>query len=137
MNAQEIFDTAAVGVIRQGRQSANAFGTCVYRGPNGRKCAAGFLLPDEVYDPSMDCDDEETGQGTGWSNLVKRFSSRLPVDLINNSDLIADLQSCHDNASFYSSEFVQDFIREATETARRFKLSTEAMMKVAKELGYA
>lgn len=43
-----MFDTAARGIISQGGKSANAIGECLYRGPDGRKCAAGWVISDNV-----------------------------------------------------------------------------------------
>jgi hypothetical protein len=48
MTNQEIFDKVVKGVLDQGRPSKIG-PTCVYRGVNGAKCAAGFLIPDEKY----------------------------------------------------------------------------------------
>lgn len=60
MTLQEQFDTAVAGLLKQNckSQRITTFETkrCVYRGPNGTKCAVGFLIPDELYDPAMDHD---------------------------------------------------------------------------------
>ncbi len=44
--AQEVFDLAAGGCLRQGKRCVEN-GRCVYRGPSGMKCAAGFVLTNE------------------------------------------------------------------------------------------
>lgn len=54
MTQQEIFNTVATKLLAQGVASASADGKCLYRGPNGTKCAAGHLIPDEKYNPSME-----------------------------------------------------------------------------------
>lgn len=36
-------------LIAQGGCSSNSLTGCLYRGPDGRKCAAGHLIPDEDY----------------------------------------------------------------------------------------
>lgn len=56
MNAQEIFDTVFTKLYEQGKQSVDPElpHTCMYRGPDGMKCAAGFLIPDELYRPEME-----------------------------------------------------------------------------------
>jgi hypothetical protein len=54
LTRQEIFDKAVGGVIAHGGPSVKrlAFGVeCLYRGPDGRRCAAGQLVPDHLYDP--------------------------------------------------------------------------------------
>lgn len=44
---QDTFDVAAKGMLLQGRRST-AFGRCFFRGPDGTRCAVGFLIPDDV-----------------------------------------------------------------------------------------
>lgn len=43
-------------LLKQGRRSVNPKNddACMYRGDNGLKCAAGFLIPDELYDRSLE-----------------------------------------------------------------------------------
>lgn len=44
---QEIFDFVVTKLREQGEPSLDPVSNaCLYRGPNGRKCAAGWLLPD-------------------------------------------------------------------------------------------
>lgn len=52
-NAQEAFNTMVRHLVKQGRKSANEKG-CLYRGPDGLKCAFGCLIPDDHYFPSME-----------------------------------------------------------------------------------
>jgi hypothetical protein len=47
----ELITKAMDGIIAQGKQSVNTFGQCVYRSPDGSKCAAGHLIKDEHYNP--------------------------------------------------------------------------------------
>jgi hypothetical protein len=55
MNKQEIFNKVYLGLHSQGwKKSVDADGECFYRGDDGCKCAAGHLIPDEDYDPSME-----------------------------------------------------------------------------------
>lgn len=53
MNKQEIFDKVYTELFKQGVPSVDPYGTCLYRGPNGTKCAVGHLIPDELYDEKM------------------------------------------------------------------------------------
>lgn len=55
MNNQEIFNIVWNGLKSQGFEQSmmNHYlwgETCAYRGDNGCKCAAGWLIPDEEYD---------------------------------------------------------------------------------------
>ncbi|AKF13413.1 hypothetical protein PHIN3_150 [Sinorhizobium phage phiN3] len=59
MTRQEIFTTVWKGLESQGWNVSMTAGsshqtTCAYRGANGRKCAAGWLIPDDEYEPSME-----------------------------------------------------------------------------------
>ena len=47
--AQQIFDTVATHLIKQGKPALNAAGLCRYRGLEGSKCAFGVLISDEMY----------------------------------------------------------------------------------------
>jgi hypothetical protein len=57
MNSQELFNKACIGLAKQGferslkrRHSVQ----CAYRGLDGRRCAIGHAIPDDLYAPKMD-----------------------------------------------------------------------------------
>lgn len=51
MTKQEVFDTVATHLLTQKAVAMDVHGsTCMYRGTEGRKCAVGCLIPDEVYE---------------------------------------------------------------------------------------
>jgi hypothetical protein len=58
--AQHTFDQVAAHLIEQGEKSLTAvdddseFAHCVYRGPNGLRCAIGFCISNEDYDIRME-----------------------------------------------------------------------------------
>ena len=54
MDRQKIFNKIAKHLLKQNKRSLNADGRCVYRGPNGLKCAIGCLIPDKIYNKKMD-----------------------------------------------------------------------------------
>lgn len=54
MTDQETFDTVVRHLHRQGKPAVDAFGNCVYRAPDGCRCAAGCLIPDDKYRESME-----------------------------------------------------------------------------------
>lgn len=54
MTAQELFNTVVVGLRKQGKKSYLEGSICAYRSPDGSKCAAGQVLPDEKYKPEME-----------------------------------------------------------------------------------
>ena len=50
MTNQQVFDTCLTHLRAQGRRSTDPIsGFCMYRGPDGLKCAIGALIPDTAY----------------------------------------------------------------------------------------
>lgn len=93
MQAQEIFDTVVKHLAKQGGPAREPKGMmyCLYRAPDGRKCAAGALIPDEVYHASM--------EGSVIETLI-REPHNLPDFFRGNKDLIGALQYVHDNGKY-------------------------------------
>jgi hypothetical protein len=58
MTHQQIFDQVARHLLTQKRKSVKTpetlTGRCLYRGPDGMKCAIGVLIPDEEYVEAME-----------------------------------------------------------------------------------
>jgi hypothetical protein len=55
MTNQELFDKMATHLLTQGEKSVDeSRNKCLYRGPNGLKCAAGVLISDEAYSESLE-----------------------------------------------------------------------------------
>lgn len=87
---QEMFDTVSLGLARQGGPARNKNGLCVYRGPDGRKCALGHLIADDEYQIDM--------EEKGVAGLVK--TGLLPVRLMGHEAFLYDLQQAHDHAVY-------------------------------------
>ena len=92
MTLQETFDFVANHLLRQGCRSmlvekieSRTITTCAYRGSEGRMCAVGCLIPDNLYDYDMEY--------KGVQHL-NEFSPLFRVDQMN---LLSALQSKHDN----------------------------------------
>lgn len=70
-------------------KSINSNGNCVYRGPNGTKCAVGMFIPDNKYDEHMD----DSGSNGSFS-VIKRYNLKdfMPLKLMGN------FQACHDES---------------------------------------
>lgn len=83
--AQEVFDKAVEHLLKQNCKSENEWGNCLYRDPNGLKCAAGPFIPDSIYNPEM--------EGKGWYTLTNIYSELKS----QNDELIFQLQRIHDN----------------------------------------
>lgn len=54
LTRQDAFDTALAGIRQQGRPSFGPKGFCAYRGEGGCRCAIGWLIPDDRYDPELE-----------------------------------------------------------------------------------
>lgn len=51
---QEILTTVVTKLREQNAPSIDKDDNCVYRGPGGRRCALGWLIPDELYKPEIE-----------------------------------------------------------------------------------
>ena len=86
VTGQEVFDFVVENLRKQGCKSETNSG-CAYRGDNGLKCAAGFLITDEEYHPDM----EDMGIDDASSVIV------LPPIVENHIHLVGALQVVHDS----------------------------------------
>lgn len=95
MTDQEIFDTVAQHLLKQGRKSVagvEGFTRCCYRGEEGLKCAVGVLIKDEHYKPELE------NKGCGASEVVRA----LHLSGVNTNSnqlglaLLSRLQGLHD-----------------------------------------
>lgn len=116
---QETYDFVCTKLLEQGRPSKNRSGACLYRSEDGAKCAAGWCIPDEKYDPEMDLMDE-----TGVAKIVRRFGG----DVFDGHDLglLSWLQNAHDGAS-NDRDFRLAFSTRARETAKQFALNAKVL----------
>lgn len=104
MNNQEAFDKVVAHLVEQKVPSSVTFhmtgpseidqpkAQCLYRGPNGLKCAIGCLIPDEMYFPKMD-------EGYSFFDLPEIMGSDFhKLFGILDEDLMAELQAFHDRS---------------------------------------
>jgi len=129
---QQFFDNAVTGVIGQGGPSIGG-NTCVYRAPDGKKCAAGHNILDEEYDAGF-----EFGQTPGGMvavDLCARLSRWSAVDV----DLAARCQSNHDapalDKGLGGKAFLRSYVELSLRTARQFGLNTTALDAAAEKAG--
>lgn len=80
---QEVFEQITINLLKQNKKSMRK-GYCRYRGTGKTKCAGGWLISDEEYNPVWD--DEP------WEVLISE--NIVPFA---HEDLIIDLQNIHDN----------------------------------------
>jgi hypothetical protein len=80
MTKQETFDTVVRHLLTQAKQSRDE-DACLYRGPDGTKCAAGCLISDADYSPSME-----------WL-----YATSIRYALVGHDmEIVMDLQLVHD-----------------------------------------
>jgi hypothetical protein len=104
LSNQEIFDKVSKHLLTQMKKSMSGE-TCLYRGPNGLKCAIGALIPDEFYDEAMEssCAFPKTPHHQDAMSRaalrVGRLSGYLPVAGWDKeySDFLDALQNIHDS----------------------------------------
>jgi hypothetical protein len=106
---QEIFDKAAVGILKQGVRSEGGDGRravrCAYRGDGGLKCAAGHVMLDEHYNKDFEgagvCLPSNTGLDCDPAVKAKRDQvvAALKASGVETDDqfrLVRELQVVHD-----------------------------------------
>ena len=91
--------------------SRDDFGDCYYRHPEDlaagvhpervRKCAAGCLMPDDLYDAAQEQHDIE---GTAWASVVDKLFETDAATMENlfgdvDVELVNEMQYAHDNAN--------------------------------------
>jgi hypothetical protein len=94
MTPQEIFDTVAKHLFTQGCRSIEVDDegeeSCLYRAPEGRMCAVGVLIPDELYDGLMEHQNSDM--------LLETECHAFPEWMSGNKRLLFSLQRVHDSS---------------------------------------
>lgn len=111
MNRQELFEKAARGLLAQDGRStrSNEKGEvlgCAYRGPNGRKCAIGHLIPDELYSSGMECRSAYGVLGMNGNVLITardQLRAHLGIETEDDVRFLSDLQQVHDSCWFWDN----------------------------------
>ena len=87
-SAQEVFDIVVNHLVTQRRPAYTGLSGCMYRAPDGLRCAVGVLIPDNLYDPEFERD-------TADSVIRKLFNEDL-ADWREHRELLLALQAVHD-----------------------------------------
>lgn len=115
---QLALNAAVAGVVAQGNPAFDKdAGGCRYRTEDGMKCAAGFLIPDEDYDPEME------GKSADHHAVMPYIS--VP-NTFENRDFLVRLQGAHDTPALQGvrdEEFVRRFKKMAADVAISFGLT--------------
>ena len=123
--SQELFDYITTFLLKQGQPSMNKAGDCRYRGPNGKMCAVGCILPDSLYTKDM--------EGKGIYDIRPTTTSGRIVDedgaayfkaLTPHFSLLSDLQFVHDQSANRNRSFTvrEYWVKNFTEIANRHGL---------------
>lgn len=93
MNTQEAFEYSVKHLAKQGGPSLKS-GGCLYRGPDNRQCAIGWLIPDNLYEAEFeDLDLDEIQTRLEDSKIFEGLTLGF----------LSDLQAAHDR--FYTTAF--------------------------------
>ena len=123
MNQQEMFDKVAIHLLTQNKKAIKVLkneytglddNMCVYRNDAGEKCAAGCLIPDELYDPKFE------GMNTSAYDLQHVWAT-IGIDMIHDLALLNKLQKIHDTYT------PSKWHRQLEIVAVEFKLNTNAL----------
>ena len=99
LSAKEIYERVSAHLLRQRAVSEDENGSCRLRGSDGRKCAIGSLIRDDLY-----CNDIE-GVGIAYyrharDGALLRALYASNVDIYDDQivELLTELEELHDNA---------------------------------------
>ena len=124
MTRQEMFNRATAHLVRQGKRSVNDSGRCLYRGPNGLKCAIGIFLPD----PLADLYDDQAIDGD--APQMREVLASAGLHSPDLSEFAVHLQQAHDDS--VNADIVEldvPFGRNLASVADRFDLDPIGYLK--------
>lgn len=110
LSKQEIFTKVKTHLLQQ-NQRAKEDGGCRYRTSTGLKCAVGCLIPDELYDRSIEGVSVSLNPYSPLGNAL--LKSGIPGDDTEIEEMLYDLQKIHDRVTpLYWSTALQDLARK-------------------------
>ena len=122
MNNQEIFNRVLSHIRLQKVQAVGSREQCVYRGPEGTKCAVGCLIPDDVYNADME--GSVIREVMYNSMYVPALKDSLDAIGIHQDQypLLAQLQDAHDGENQVVDWNLPNWEDEMREIANAFNL---------------
>lgn len=111
MEKQEIFDKVYDALLKQGVASIDSNGSCMYRGPNGTKCAIGHLIPDELFEHDFNYAD--------ICDLPKNVFEYFEVESDEDFIFLRNLQIAHD---IHLALTIESFTEKMREIASKYNL---------------
>lgn len=125
LNEQAIFDYVAEKLLWQNEKSfrPNLADFCAYRSSNGLKCAAGWMIPDEVYKRSMEGQAISAVLDPTTTGYVPALAPLRPF-----TALLEMLQAVHDD------HLVNEWREKLRNVALKRNLNTNVLTKVQNEM---
>jgi hypothetical protein len=138
LTPQQIFDRVVEALRVQGRPSfaprPEGGIRCLYRGPDGAKCAAGCLIADEYYTAALD----RSAKSVAASDVSSAIATSIGLLSLSKDDeeLLLDLQRAHDSAAGDSYDAIDIdlpqwrrlFVRRALRVAHQHGLSNATLL---------
>lgn len=121
MTNQEAFDKVWDWFVVRGKPASlrpvtHGYG-CVYRGENGTRCAAGVLIPDELY--RLDMENMSIREVINQDRRLAEYFAGV------SEDLLRSLQQAHDGLAG-ESDFAEEIEGSLIEVAAWFSLAVPA-----------
>ena len=112
MNIKQLIDYVSNHLVKQGAKSVlenhedvdYEGNWCAYRGSNGRMCAVGVLIPDEMYSPQLEDKtvskllNDEAFYDAFVEHLESTFPSSDKTSFYELNKVLSGLQDIHDNS---------------------------------------
>lgn len=99
MNKQDMFDVMTTALLAQGKKSGEkpeeGDFECLYRAPDGCKCAIGHLIKDKFYTPDME--GANIRSDLPWEALKKSIGRTDLSD--HDRDFLEHMQEIHDETA--------------------------------------
>ena len=92
---RQIIDQGGPSIQIYTRLWGDPYPTCMYRGPNGRKCAVGAIMPDSKYSPDLEVStvgDAKVRELHLFDDLDKGYQHEA-------LEIFSELQNAHDRAA--------------------------------------
>lgn len=101
---QAILDYVVPKLWEQG--PSQEAGSCVYRSPEGKRCALGLLLPDSAYQDRFDAMYEDAANiRDAVLNKIADYNKWTMNELRDLHEFFLDLQEVHDEAAIAGQAF--------------------------------
>lgn len=97
LTRQEVFDKVYSYFLFEDKPFSIEYNVCLYRGPNGEKCAFGIFIPDDLYHGGL--------EGRPANIILEKFAPELNLNP-EDGQFFSELQKCHDYAALLPAEYV-------------------------------